>query len=80
MCATVQEIMNRNHLWNDGLMKGNTICPQPFHGGGIKIVKIIQILKNVVVYEIHFNSKQDLKFRFKNIISLWSWGQDQPSE
>jgi hypothetical protein len=36
MCATVQEIMNGNHLWNDGMMKGNTICPQLFHGGGIK--------------------------------------------
>jgi hypothetical protein len=21
---------------NDGMTKGNTICPQPFHGGGIK--------------------------------------------
>jgi hypothetical protein len=39
MCATVQEIMNRNHqwLWSDGMTKGNTICPRPFHGGGIKI-------------------------------------------
>jgi hypothetical protein len=36
MCATVQEIMNGNHLWNDGMTKGNTICPRPFHGGGIK--------------------------------------------
>jgi hypothetical protein len=39
MCATVQEIMNGNHLWNDGMTKGNTTCPQPFHGGGIKIAK-----------------------------------------
>jgi hypothetical protein len=37
MCAPVQEIMNGNHLWNDGMTKGNTICPRPFHGGGIKI-------------------------------------------
>jgi hypothetical protein len=37
MCATVQKIMNGNHLWNDGMTKGNTICPRPFHGGGIKI-------------------------------------------
>jgi hypothetical protein len=37
MSATVQEIMNGNHLWNDGMTKGNTICPRPFHGGGIKI-------------------------------------------
>jgi hypothetical protein len=22
---------------NDGMAKGNTICPRPFHGGGIKI-------------------------------------------
>jgi hypothetical protein len=36
MCATVQEIMNGNQLWNDGMTKGNTICPRPFHGGGIK--------------------------------------------
>jgi hypothetical protein len=36
MSATVQEIMNGNHLWNDGMTKGNTICPRPFHGGGIK--------------------------------------------
>jgi hypothetical protein len=36
MSATVQEIMNGNHLWNDGMKKGNTICPWPFHGGGIK--------------------------------------------
>jgi hypothetical protein len=39
MCATVQEIMNGNHLWNDGMTKGNTICPQPFHGGDIKSIK-----------------------------------------
>jgi hypothetical protein len=39
MCATVKEIMNGNHLWNDGMTKGNTICPRPFHGGGIKIFK-----------------------------------------
>jgi hypothetical protein len=25
MCATVQEIMNGNHLWNDGMIKGNSI-------------------------------------------------------
>jgi hypothetical protein len=36
MYATVQEIMNGNNLWNDGMTKGNTICPRPFHGGGIK--------------------------------------------
>jgi hypothetical protein len=42
MCATVQEIMNGNHLWNNGMTKGNTICPCPFHGGGIKINKIVQ--------------------------------------
>jgi hypothetical protein len=36
MCATIQEIMNGNHLWNDRMTKGNTICPRPFHGGGIK--------------------------------------------
>jgi hypothetical protein len=36
MCTTVQEIMNGNHLWNDRMTKGNTICPRPFHGGGIK--------------------------------------------
>jgi hypothetical protein len=36
MCATVQEIMNENHLWNDVMTKGNTTCPQPFHGRGIK--------------------------------------------
>jgi hypothetical protein len=29
--------MKGNHLWNDGMTKGNTICPRPFHGGGIKI-------------------------------------------
>jgi hypothetical protein len=29
--------MNGNHLWNDRMTKGNTICPRPFHGGGIKI-------------------------------------------
>jgi hypothetical protein len=23
---------------NDGMTKGNTICPRPFHGGGIKIL------------------------------------------
>jgi hypothetical protein len=40
MCATVQEIMNGNHLWNDGMTKGNTICPRPFYGGGIKIGKM----------------------------------------
>jgi hypothetical protein len=39
MCATVQEIMNGNHLWNDGMTKGNTICPRLFHGGGIKMIK-----------------------------------------
>jgi hypothetical protein len=33
MCATVQEIMNGNHLWNDRMTKGNTIS---FHGGGHK--------------------------------------------
>jgi hypothetical protein len=37
MFANVQEIMNGNHLWNDGMTKGNTICPRPFYGGGIKI-------------------------------------------
>jgi hypothetical protein len=26
------------NLWNDGMTKGNTICPRPFHGGGIKIL------------------------------------------
>jgi hypothetical protein len=30
MCATVQEIMNGNQLWNDGMTKGNTICPRHF--------------------------------------------------
>jgi hypothetical protein len=39
MSTTVQEIMNRNYSWNDGMKndrKGNTICPRPFHGRGIK--------------------------------------------
>jgi hypothetical protein len=42
MYATVPEIMNGNQFmewWNDGMTKGNTICPRPFHGGGIKISK-----------------------------------------
>jgi hypothetical protein len=39
MCATVPEIMNGNQLlWNEGMTKGNIICPQPFHGGDIKII------------------------------------------
>jgi hypothetical protein len=25
---------------SDGMTKGNTICPQPFHGGGIKIFSV----------------------------------------
>ena len=37
MCATVQEIMNGNQLWHDRMTNGNTICPWPFHGEGIKI-------------------------------------------
>jgi hypothetical protein len=42
MCATFQEIMSGNLLWNDGMTewrndKRNTICPRPFHGRGIKI-------------------------------------------
>jgi hypothetical protein len=45
MCAIVQEIMNGNHLWNDGMTKGNTICHRPFHGGGIKRIQI-KILEN----------------------------------
>jgi hypothetical protein len=41
-----------------------------------KTVKYIQILKILFVYEIYFGSELDLKFRLKNILSLWSWGQD----
>jgi hypothetical protein len=49
-------IMNGNHLWNDGMTewrndgmsKGNTICPRPFHGGGIKILnQYIILCKNL---------------------------------
>jgi hypothetical protein len=34
MCATVAEIMSRN---SNMMEQGNTMCPQPFYGRGIKI-------------------------------------------
>jgi hypothetical protein len=33
MCATVQEIMNGNHLWNDGMTEWRKVT---LYGGGIK--------------------------------------------
>jgi hypothetical protein len=61
MCATVQEIMNGNHLWNDGMTKGNTICSRPFHGGGIKI----KYFKKKAVYKGH-NSYDDLQLKLSD--------------
>jgi hypothetical protein len=36
-------IRTETNLWNDGMTKGNTICPRPFHGGGI----IIHVPKSI---------------------------------
>jgi hypothetical protein len=49
MCATVQEIMNGNHLWNDGMTKGNTICPRPFHSRGIKRERATNLIDNTML-------------------------------
>jgi hypothetical protein len=65
MCATVQEIMNGNHLWNDRMTKGNTICPRPFHGGGIRnAIMVIKKLKCLIINAFntdHFSSASHAK-------------------
>jgi hypothetical protein len=39
VCNSSRDNERKPILWNDGMTKGNTICPRPFHGGGIKILE-----------------------------------------
>jgi hypothetical protein len=40
VCIRSRDNGTETNLWNDGMLKGNTICLRPFHGGGIKILNI----------------------------------------
>jgi hypothetical protein len=58
---------------NDGMTKGNTICPRPFHGGGIKIFlsarEDIYLLWLVIMTE-SFSGMQKIMPRFFHVMYI----------
>jgi hypothetical protein len=52
------------------MTKGNTICPRPFHGGGIKIFENASIRRWCQAYICLKNNWISFNYRFSSLITL----------